>query len=61
MSWTSSSENEKKDTYNPSSTWKTAEQILLSFADALAEWLGGSIIVTAYTLRYQDCSSHYAD
>jgi len=39
----------KNDTHNPLSAWKTAEQILPSFADALAEWLGGNIIILAVT------------
>jgi len=29
--------------------WKTAEQILPSFADAMSEWLGASIIILAVT------------
>jgi hypothetical protein len=39
----------KNDAYNPFSAWKTAEEILPSFADALAEWLGANIIILAVT------------
>jgi hypothetical protein len=39
----------KNDAYNPFSAWKTAGEILPSFADALAEWLGANIIILAVT------------
>lgn len=29
--------------------WKTANKVLPSFADALSEWLGASIIILAVT------------
>ena len=29
--------------------WKTAKQILPSFADAMSEWLGASIVILAVT------------
>ena len=27
--------------------WKTADQVLPSFADALSEWLGASVVILA--------------
>jgi hypothetical protein len=29
--------------------WKTAEQVLPSFADAMSEWLGANIVILAVT------------
>lgn len=31
------------------SAWRTAEQVLPSFADAMSEWLGANIIILAVT------------
>lgn len=29
--------------------WKTADQVLPSFADALSEWLGASVVILSVT------------
>lgn len=31
------------------SAWRTAEQVLLSFANAMSKWLGANIIILAVT------------